>query len=267
MKPDTSNLKTKEREEKVEFPKIDIESAVKYIEMVVSSNKGDIISFGDMGNAIRKKGGNLNRIVTALREYSLIEKSGISEWRITELGKSIAINKNPNDIFKSFISSVINSRLWGKFKGGKPSPNVLIRHIQFSEHIKDKASRKLAKLFLKNYDYIISIIGAGGEPTEETKGTTITKGPISVNEWIKVIQLKYALKPPSKPDIEKLADEVADALGKSNEVSLKAIASSIKEYKDNNDILLVMIENIMKIISAKYPNFAKALNKDQSENE
>ena len=164
MENQEENIKTEKKKSKkvgrplklpkeVDFPKINIHDAVNYITKIVENSGGDIISYGEISNYLRRKGGNLSRIVKGMKAYGLIEKTDLlKEWKITELGRLIGENKNPKDIFKAFTNPQIFIKIWNQYGGERPSSEALRNYVEKREGVKGLQAYKLTNYFLESYD-------------------------------------------------------------------------------------------------------------------
>ena len=86
------------------------------------------------------------------------------------------------------------------------------------------------------------------EPPPTNKGLPIAK-------LLKLVQLKYALNPPDKSEVKKLVGELANELKDEQDVSVSTLAKSMDENKENNEVLKALADNLIKIVSQKYPEF------------
>jgi len=231
------------------------------VKMALNEAGDNTMSFKEMSEFMKLPRGAAIPTAGALVEFGLVEKSSLG-WKISDLGKIVskgdpaaykeALEKN--EIFRD-----LSRRYWNRLV----TPGIINGYLK-SKYRKGENVFRITERFLEAMEFIKRLqteSGGLGKLSEEEKFQ-----PFTISDWLKIIQLKYALEPPTKSEIENLAEQVANSLDNSSDISFKAISSNIRQYKENKEILAVQVDNIMKIVSAKYPNFAKTTEvKDESE--
>lgn len=251
------NNKEKKSKERKDFPKITVDLAIQYTKKISSDSQGDIVTYDEIGKAIRKSGGNLARIVSALNDFGLIEKAERPKnWRITPLGSKIVSKDSQEDKLKSFLTPPANSRIWEEYKQTRPSPDSLMNYLK-KEGFGDKPAKKLAKLYLKSYDQFsmkspLSIqqhTGSKQEIEEDEEEEVVS------SERIYLSYLVGSIFPQEVENIEDSLDEVISIAKSENLQQLLTAANFLKisiSGKDKGEVTLELkkfapqIKEIMK---------------------
>ena len=134
-----------------DFPKITIDVAISYLKKISDKAYGDVVTYNEIGSSIGKAGGNLARILSALKAFGLIDKAERhKEWKITELGDKIIKKNLDSDKLRAFLTPSIHAKIWETYKQARPSSGALINYLK-KEGFAQKPANKLTRLFLKSF--------------------------------------------------------------------------------------------------------------------
>lgn len=141
-----------ENEKGEDFPKITIDTAIGYLNRIISRAEGDIVTHSEISKSIGKAGGNLARIIASLKQFGLLEKlDRPKEWKITSLGNRIVNDKSQADKLKAFLNPPIHTKIWSEYKQARPGGPALIGYLK-RQGFGPKPAKKLSKLFLSSFD-------------------------------------------------------------------------------------------------------------------
>lgn len=98
----------------------------------------------------------------------------------------------------------------------------------------------------------LNLIAGVAEDTRIMKQEVNVDSKQTIQNFLKLVQLQYALNPPNKSAVSKLASDIAKSLDKDKESALRTLGSSIDNHKDKPEILHVIVENALQIMRDKY---------------
>jgi hypothetical protein len=229
---------------KLGIPIKNLREAIELTKMVYDSAGDKSMSFQELAEFMKLPKGISTPVVGAIKDYQLIEKSDLG-WRVSQLGKN-AIFGDIEAVKQIFTKNPILADLYNKFGDQDVTPGIIESHLR-SKYKKGKNVVLIIKRFLDGLDYIKSLeSGKVYKPVEEIE-------PRDTAKWFKVIQLKYALNPSPKEEISKLADMVAKEFENVDDVALNTLSNSIKENKNNKEVLTILVDNLIKIAREEYP--------------
>lgn len=189
-----------------DFPKITIDVTISYLKKISNKAEGDVITYNEIGSSIGKAGGNLSRILSALKAFGLIDRAERhKEWKITNLGDKIIKKNLESDKLRAFLTPPIHTKIWEAYKQTKPSSGTLINYLKRGGFTQ-KPANKLTKLFLKSYEQFSEKAPLAISPKEEDGPQ-----PKDIEENNKKVYLVYllgSLFPFKIEDIEKTLSEI-----------------------------------------------------------
>ncbi|GAH51470.1 unnamed protein product, partial [marine sediment metagenome] len=83
-----------------------------------------------------------------------------------------------------------------------------------------------------------------------TKKSVDEKKVVDLTKFFRLFQLKYALNPESKENVQKLAQSVYEDL-KEEDTAISSLAEGISENKDSEEALKALVESLLSIIYKK----------------
>lgn len=181
-------------------------------------------------------------------QYGLIKREDDGAWHVTDLGRRAVIG-DKEAIIEVFCKNEITRELYNNFKDREIKREFLVDYIRRNRLAYKIAPEVIADKFLDGFMIIREL------PNEDTRSI---KQPINVDSkqtiqnFLKLVQLEYALSPPSKAAISKLASDIAQSLDKDKESALRTLGASIDSHKDKPEILHVIVDNALKIMKDKY---------------
>ncbi len=238
----------------VGIPLRGIKDAIELVKMVYDNAGTKTMSFAEMTNYMKLQKASSTPVVGALYEYGLIERSGIG-WRLSELGM-LAVKGDKEAVKEAFEKNPIFRDLSIEFFDKEITEGIVIDYLR-KKYKKGENVFLIAKRFLEAIQYIkgLSNLDVRGKAERDRS----LAESVDTGKWFKLIQLKYALDPPSESEIDNLVDAVADELSNDSDVSIKTLAISVRENKNDRNSLKLLIDNIVKILSQKYPNLILGL--------
>jgi len=202
-------------------------------------NVGDkSMSFREMTTFMKLPKGISTPAIGAISAYHLIEKSNLG-WRVSDLGKN-AIFNDVNSVKEAFTKNPIFADLYEKFGDKEVTAGIIENYIK-SKYKKGGGVAVIINRFLEGLEYINGLKGGKQFKSIETKQTNI--------DITNLLKLKYALNPPKKEEISKLAVTVSKDLESIEDISIKTISKSITKNKENSDVLNVLINNVLDILN------------------
>jgi len=235
------------RKDRTGLPQVDIVSAIGYTKKAYETIGTNLKSFSGMAGAMEVDETFARRAFGEMKVYGLIEQES-GGWKITDLGRR-ASEGDANAVLDIIQRAEILGDLYNSLKDKAADRDYIIDFIKKKRYKYNIVVESVADRFIQTMNYLNSL------QVSKTENYPATWQPVSVaKEYFSIIQLRYALKPPTKNEISKLAETVSKALEKSDDVVLKTFAESIRENKGDEKVLLAIVENAIKIISAKYPS-------------
>lgn len=231
------------------IPSISVSVAIDLARRLFEVIRDASTSRSDIADALNLKKGSISPTLGVLSGYGLIEKTS-NGWKLSELGIR-SINNDISAVKESFEMNSIFKDLYNRFGNEKVTSGVIIDYLR-KNYRKGSNVLVITERFLDTINYIESLkrsyqeVGLSEEVKSEEEITGIAK-------WFKVFQLKYALTTP-KEDIKKLAENINNDFKNDEDEAIKTIAESIMENKNKEEVLKILVNNLIKIASKKYPN-------------
>ena len=192
-------------------------------------------------------------------DYGIIEKAE-GGWKLSDLGRRIA-NDDFNAVKESFIRNPIFNDLTSRFEGKSITAGVIIDYLK-KKYKKGENVLIIAQRFMEMMGYVKPVEGVPVGSPEDNQFPDK-----NISRWFRVFQLKYALTSP-KEDIKKLAESIENEFKNDKDEGIRTTAESIMENKSKEEILKVLVDNLIKIASKKYPNIILYFEKENpSKNE
>lgn len=229
------------------IPTKGLQEVVDIVQTLYQKVGGNIMTFSDFTQFLGLNTAQASPLLGVLStDYGLLERED-GNWKLSELGIQVA-NKDIVAITESFERNSIFKDLSRRFQDKSVTPGVINDHIK-KTYKKGQNVYLITERFLESLTYINSLKGN----LSQSQQRIIRKGEFDSAKWFKVIQLQYALNP-EQMDIDKMIDIVADDLRDDEDVAIRTLAESMKENKDHKDVLKILINNLVNIVSKKHPN-------------
>ncbi len=214
-----------------------IKEAVELTRMAYESGKGSVMSFSEMAGYMGLKKGPDTPTIGALKMYGLVEQSD-GGWRVSELGLK-AIRGDKESIRTAFEKVELFRELSSQFAEKNVSPGFIIDYLKKKYRKGDNEKRIITQRFLEGIEYIkgLSVVDAA-----------IQSDTLETLEVSDVIQLKYALSPPTDTDIEHLADGVYNKYKTHKSSSIRILADNIHKNKSNKEALRPLVDTLLGIM-------------------
>lgn len=227
------------------IPTKGIKEAIDLTKIIYDKFGDNTMSFSEMIESMKLKKGISTPTVGALYSYGLIEKVGNIGWKVSELGK-MGVLGDANSVKEAFEKNVIFRNLSMQFGDKQITSGIIVDYLK-KQYKKGENVVLITNRFIEAMNFINSL--KKNAPKQKEIEAVSSK---DTAKWFKVIQLKYALKPP-KEEISKLADIVAQEFENIDNTALKTLGRSIKENKNNKEILIVLVNNLIQIANEEYP--------------
>ncbi len=192
-------------------------------------------SRSDIANILNLKDGNISPTLGVLNEYGLLERTSTG-LRVSDLGKRV-VNNDIDAIKEALEKNGIFKDLSNHFSEENITPGVIIEYLK-KYYKKGSNVVIIAGRFLEAINYIKQS-KLSGMPVEkkDSKETSI--------DWLKVMQLKYALSPPKQDELHKLTEAVVKELKSSGDGVMISLAEQMKINIDNKDVLNALVSSIV----------------------
>lgn len=224
------------------LPQVNMIDAIKYTKNAFAKIGATLKSFAGMAEAMGLTEAFAKRAFGELRDYGLIEQEN-SGWRITNLGKRV-VQSDENATIEILVKNEILQDLFNKFKDETVAKDYLEDYIKKRRYRYNINASLVADRFLEAINYLKKL---GGEYKPDHPSEPKA-------EWFKVIQLNYALNPPTDKGVENLAKQVIDELGNSEDGSMKALSKQMKQHIGKPAELKIVVNSILHILNQTYPN-------------
>ena len=235
-KKEVKSLKSKGRPKgtKSKLPFTTFPDAINYAKMIWQKAQYNEMSFQDISSFMGLKHKKAVRVLNHLRDfYGVVEKLDNGRWRLTDAGKRIV--KNEYTALKEvFSKDPMFGKLLNEFWSKSVTEGAILDHIKRNYKYTD--AEEVKRRLLEGFKII-----QGSTPSQPETSQIETQ--IST---LPLFQLRYALKPPSEKELEKIVEKVVETLIKSNDDVLKLIADLINEKKKDSEELLNLLERAMK---------------------
>jgi hypothetical protein len=225
------------------LPQVNMIDAIKYTKKAFDTIGTTLKSFSGMAQAMGLSEAFAKRAFGELKDYGLIEQESLG-WRITDLGRR-AVQGDKNAVIEILSKNDILQDLFNNFKDKSVSKDYLEDYIKKKRYRYNINAELVAERFLETMEYINKL---------EVGGVSIGVIQEPKIEWLKVIQLKYALSPPKPEEISALANEIAEELSDNEDASIRILSTKIKQNLKDVSALKLLINSIVDILSEKYPN-------------
>lgn len=180
------------------------------------------------------------RVLAMLRDfYGVIEKTEIGNWRLTDAGKRVARNDSMA-LKEAFSKNLMFADLYNNFGNKNVTEGVILAYIR--KNFKGVDAEETKNRLMEG----LNIIKQAKKDVPEL-GPTI----IENDNALSLLRLKYALKPPSKNEIEVLADSVIKILKTSTDDTLKLLSELMHEKRTNNEELLNLLNKAIERLNIK----------------
>jgi hypothetical protein len=182
-----------------------------------------------------------------MNQYGLITREEDGAWHITDLGRRAVLGEKVA-VEDVFCKNEIMKDLYLNLKDRTIGKDFLVDFIKRKRYTYTTSPEIIAEKFLDGMNYLSGL-------AEDTKGARQSINPNSkmvVQNFLKLIQLQYALNPPKGASVGKLAKDIASSLAKDKESALRTLGSSIENHKADEKILYVIVENALQIMRDKY---------------
>ena len=246
----------KTREKGIPVPQISINEAIGYIRKVYDAVGESAMPFSEAMKLMGVSTDYGKVFVKGFKDYGLMEQTKNGFWKITDLGIK-CLNGDYDSIKQAFVKVPVFDQLMSTFGEGKYTPEAVKESLKRQYHKSDNYVRIAVERFLAGKKYLDGIEKGEKAPTE----LEVSMDAVDSLKALKIIQLSYALNPPTEKDIESLVDEVYDQLKSDQNPAIRTLAESMKENKKNKQNLVLLFENIKKILSEKYPTL---INKEKN---
>lgn len=221
----------------VEYPAIDLDTAINLIRKAYAKGKDSIMTFEEINKNMGVKGGSRSVYTNSLKLYGLAEKTELG-WQITNIGKRVAVS-DVRAIASAFLIPEINTLITKIFNGKKPTPDAL---IAFLKRQNVKSADVIARRYLRGFEYITKInpflVTLDADKILSKEAAKITKDIEKKNTDIDVykmaIEVGRLFKPLSQQDIKAILEELLKMSEKHN---MKQFAVIIKNLKDKSETL------------------------------
>ncbi|MFH1223242.1 MAG: hypothetical protein V1647_02740 [Pseudomonadota bacterium] len=213
-----------------------------------------IVSFSDIMKSLSLEKASATPLVGMLStDYGFLQRAE-NGWKLTELGEKAAMG-GADAIKEAFERNSILKDLSNRFGDKNVSPGLIIDHLR-KNYKKGANVNFIADRFMQSMAFIKALKGETivTTPRPPVYGTETT---LEQSKWLKIIQLKYALKPPKVEDKKILANSIAEDFKNDNDAGIRSIANMIKKYKDNDEILVGFIDDLLTELRKRHPDLPK----------
>jgi Glu-tRNA(Gln) amidotransferase subunit E-like FAD-binding protein len=180
-------------------------------------------------------------------QYGLITREDDGAWHVTDLGRR-AVTGDKSAVIEVFCKNEIMRELYNRFKEREIKRDLLVQYIRSNRLAYKITPESIADKFLDGLNLIAGIV----EDTRSMKQQVNVDSKQTIQNFLKLVQLQYALNPPNKSAVSKLASDIAKSLDKDKESALRTLGSSIHNHKDEEKILQVVVANALEIMKDKY---------------
>lgn len=235
-----------------------LQEAIELAKMAYDKHGDKSMSFSEIAESMKLPKGISTPIMGALSEYGLVEKSDLG-WRVSAEGKS-AIFGDIDSAKKCFTQIPLFSELYHKYGDKAVTAGVIEEYLK-SKYKKGENTTLIIKRYLEGLNYIRGIESGHPLSSKIVMGTEL-----NYSRDIALLKLKYALDPPTKDEIHKLIDILEQEL-KNEDSAIVTLIKSVKENKDKKEVAKVLFDNLISILSAKYPFLITETNTTKNEDE
>lgn len=230
---------------KLGIPTRGLQEAVDLTKMAYNKAGDKSMSFSEIAEFMKLQKGVSTPTIGALKEYGLVEKSDLG-WRISATGKN-AIFGDAEAIKNLFMKNPVFADLYRRFGSKNVTHGIIEQHLR-AKYRKGENVGLIVKRFVEGVSYI-----KGHKSGHISNGSEMQiENNTNHSHIIALIKLKYALNPPSKKEIHTIIDTLEEEL-KDEDKAITTLIKSIKENREKHDVAKILFDNLISIISAKYP--------------
>jgi hypothetical protein len=254
----------KVREKGISVPSISINEAIGYTRKVYDIVGESAMPFSEAMKIMGVSTDYGKVFIKVFKDYGLMAQNKNGFWLITSLGIKCLIGEY-DAIRQAFVKVPVFDQLMSTFGDGKYTPEAIKVYLKNQYHKSDNYVKVASERFWAGKAYLESIKGGEHAPSE----LEVSMDASGIRKTLKIIQLSYALNPPSKNEIDDLVGDVYNELKDDENPAIRTLSESMKNNKNNPQNLELLFENIKKILSEKYPAIAskeKKLMKNQNIN-
>jgi len=232
---------------KSDLPFTTFQEAIEYSKVVWERAQYNEISFREISSYMKLHPKKAVRVLPSLKDfYGVVEKTTDNNWRLTDAGKRLA--KNDAIALKEiFTKNPMFSELFSSFGNKQVTEGVIIEHIQ--KKYKGFDAEEVKKRLMEGID----IIKQGSTYHYQDNMNIHTEH----KTVLPLFQLRYALKPATKEEIDALVSKAVKILEESGDETLKLLAELMHEKKKDNQELANLLDKAMKKLKIDYSKEAK----------
>ena len=215
------------------LPFVTYTDAIRYTKVLYDKHQDNEMTIGDIADALSMHQQKAVRVVSFLSDYyGILEKGGEGYWKLTKTGIDAA-NDDNNAIREVFTKNDMFSSLVKEFEGRK------VTDLRIMDFIKKKYKGVDASEVKKRLTEGLALLSKQSPKQENVEN-------LSKDELVCLIRLQYAFSPPSKAEIDILITKVLAILKESKDETLITLSKLIETNKDNEQLLLQILEEVFK---------------------
>lgn len=200
------------------------------------------VSFKEISSFMKVHEKKAVRILNALQDfYGVVEKTPSNNWRLTDAGKRLV--KNDSLALKEvFTKNPMFAELYNNFGNKQVTEGVILDYIRKKYKYVDveEVKRRLMEG--------LEIIKKGSQQKHQEHADV----SIKQDSILPLFQLRYALKPATREEIEALAIKVEKILEDSGDDTLKLLAELMQEKRKDHGELANLLDKAMKKLKIDY---------------
>jgi hypothetical protein len=252
----------KSREKGIPVPNVSINEAIGFIRKVYDSVGDRAMSFDETMSYMNVPTAYGRVFVKVFKDYGLMEQIEGGFWKISELGIK-CLNGDYKSIKESFERVQIFAQLMIVFGKGKFTQKTVVDYLKNKYHKPVIYVKNTAEKFWSGKEYLESV-ERGGEVSPELE---ISLDSVAMRKILKIIQLKYAFDPPNHEEIVDLVDDIYEEFKDDENPAIRTLVESMKENENKEEYLILLFENLKKVLSERYPSLANYKEKKQKTSE
>lgn len=221
--------------------------AVEYVKEAYNAYGQKTASYDEMRNSMGLKHGAAIKAFGDLIKYRFIEKVGDINWRVTDVGKMVTMGDR-GILLEAFNKNPIFVELYNKFGDMENTPDSIKAYIR-RKYKKGGNVSVIVEKYLQAVEFVNSFKTNIAMPIKEP----IISEP---KRMLNVIQLKYALNPPSSKEIGVLVDGVCDDFKNEDAPGVRTIVKQLQHKKEDRETVRMLFEMLIEALSEKYPEIA-----------
>lgn len=233
------------------LPQVNMVDALEYTKIAYKITGTTLKSFSGMAEAMGMKTGHAIKAFGELsNEYGLIEPIE-GGWRISDLGRR-ASNGERSAVVEVLERNKILKVLYAELKDKEFDRDYLEDYIKKKRFAYNIKTSLVTDRFLAAMDYI-KLLQEGGGAVVVAK---VEKSTIENSLLISIMQLKYALSPPSKSEVLSLTKNLSKEANKSEDIVIKSLTEQMLNKSDNEQVLRALLDSLIQIISQNNPSLS-----------